>query len=307
MENASVYVNCTTASANVNSQIQSKNTSLVHFPSGVDMSNPNLVNITTLWLAFTTAYSYLSYEFNGTTVTTARSISDEVTPTLEGAFQTIFTWNSTDESGGTAKINYIGLGKQNLTQYTEGLMSLCLASDLEGFSLTFLPISHKPDALEGVLASKDSGSFDWTYYVTAGYLTSVSTGSGNHMIDILALLSVNSIAPSPYANAGSLYNSRIAVYIVSDEPVSFEACQPEEAPPSSRGWFIYPNPPLHNLTAMFNFGNDISPVSPLTFTFGGEVVPEFPSFLILPLLMAATLLAVMIIRRKHRANLRIPV
>jgi len=38
-----------------------------------------------------------------------------------------------------------------------------------------------------------------------------------------------------------------------------------------------------------------------------EVIPEFPSFLILPLFMAATLLAVIIIRRKHRANLRIPV
>ena len=37
------------------------------------------------------------------------------------------------------------------------------------------------------------------------------------------------------------------------------------------------------------------------------IIPEFPSFLSLSLLMAATLLAVMIIRRKHRANLRVPV
>jgi len=37
------------------------------------------------------------------------------------------------------------------------------------------------------------------------------------------------------------------------------------------------------------------------------IVPEFPSFLILPLFMATTLLAVIIIRRKHRANLRVPV
>ncbi len=37
------------------------------------------------------------------------------------------------------------------------------------------------------------------------------------------------------------------------------------------------------------------------------IIPEFPSFLILPLFMAATLLAVIIIRRKHRANLRVPV
>jgi hypothetical protein len=37
-----------------------------------------------------------------------------------------------------------------------------------------------------------------------------------------------------------------------------------------------------------------------------QVIPEFPSFLILPLFMAATLLAVIVIRRKHRANLRVP-
>jgi len=37
------------------------------------------------------------------------------------------------------------------------------------------------------------------------------------------------------------------------------------------------------------------------------IIPEFPSFIILPLFMAATLLAVIIIRRKHRANLRVPV
>jgi hypothetical protein len=37
------------------------------------------------------------------------------------------------------------------------------------------------------------------------------------------------------------------------------------------------------------------------------IIPEFPAFLILPLFMAATLLAVIIIRRKHRANLRVPV
>jgi len=37
------------------------------------------------------------------------------------------------------------------------------------------------------------------------------------------------------------------------------------------------------------------------------IIPEFPSFLILPLFMAATLLAVIIIRRKRRADLRVPV
>jgi hypothetical protein len=35
------------------------------------------------------------------------------------------------------------------------------------------------------------------------------------------------------------------------------------------------------------------------------ITPEFPAFLILPLLMAATLLATMIFKRKHRANLKV--
>jgi len=38
---------------------------------------------------------------------------------------------------------------------------------------------------------------------------------------------------------------------------------------------------------------------------GTNAIPEFPSFLILPLFMVATLLAVIIIRRKHRANLKV--
>ncbi len=37
------------------------------------------------------------------------------------------------------------------------------------------------------------------------------------------------------------------------------------------------------------------------------IIPEFPSFLILPLLMIATLLAAMTFKRKHRANLRVPI
>ena len=37
------------------------------------------------------------------------------------------------------------------------------------------------------------------------------------------------------------------------------------------------------------------------------IIPEFPSFLILPLFMATTLLAVIVILRKHRANPRVPV
>jgi hypothetical protein len=37
----------------------------------------------------------------------------------------------------------------------------------------------------------------------------------------------------------------------------------------------------------------------LGFTYQYQVIPEFPSFLVLPLFMIATLLAVIVYRRKH--------
>jgi len=297
-ESATVNINCTSSHVIIISTVSSINASLVHFPSGVDMSKANLVNITMLLLTFTNNASTLMYQFNNTQGSSARAIADEETVTLASAFETTFAWESTEESSGKANVTYSGPGKQNLTQFTEYLAAQCLASDLGGFSLTFLPFSHESDALTAVAAAKSSGELNWMYEMAASYTTSIVTGSGNHFIDVLGLLKLDSVAPSPYASFGGYYQSSIALIVTSDTTVSFVSCQPANTSNLlQRGWYIYPSvPPPARLGASFSFGNDASSVSPLTFTFGGIVISEFPQ--VFPTVFLMVAIAAMLLTKR---------
>lgn len=301
-ESASVSINCTSSSVIVISMVNSVNASLVHFPSGVDMSSANLVNVTMLLLTFTSKTSTLMYQFNNTQGSSARVIADAENVTLTTAFQTTFTWNSTKESSGKANVTYNGPGKQNLTQYTGYLMAHCLASDLGGFSLTFLPFSHGSNAQIAVAAAKNSGGFNWTYEMAASHTTNIATGSGDHFIDVLALLKLDSVAPSPYASYEGYYQSSVALIVRSNTTLPFVSCQPARIYNLlQRGWYIYPTaPPRVLLGASFSFGNSPASVSPLTFTFSGIVIPEFPQMLLIVFLMMT--IAVMQLTKRIRGK-----
>lgn len=302
VEVASVQVNCTSAEESVYSLViaQPQNSSLVHFPSGIDMNNQSLANLTWIILVFASNSSTLIYQFNTTDAATAETIADGETPSIGITFQTAFNWSSTVDGGGNTNVTYSGLGKQNLTQYTEGVMSQCLASDLGGFSLTFLPMSQEPNASATVLAMKNSGSFNWTYSMGTYYTTSFSTGAGDHLVDVLSLLKVDSIAPSPYASFGGSYISSIVLDIVSNTTESFISCEPADTPDLLlRGWHIVTPLPPAVLVASLSFGNNSSPISLLTFTFGGTVVPEFTASTLLATLALAlsTIVVVPLIER----------
>ena len=291
LETINVNVNCTTATVITNSMITSSNTSFIHAPPGLDMNETKLENITTIGIEVSTVQSLLVYVFNNTDAVTARTITDNVTSSIADAFNiTSFTWNSTGTSNTYVNITYTGPGKENLTAYTEWLMSQCLASDLEGFSSTFLPMTSKPTAFVGVSAFKESGSFNWTYSMMTQYSTNIPTGSDNHLIDILNLLNVSSLAPSPYANAGGMYTSMVNLQVLSNETVSCVSCQPGLANPPSqpKGWYPNPSQPPNTLIYYFTFANDPTPVETLTFTFGGTVIPEFTTLtLTIALLLTA--------------------
>jgi len=298
-ESVMVEVNCTAGSVTTISELTSSNGSLVHFPSGVDLSDTGLTNVTTIGVMFSTAQSYLMYLFNNTDVATARSIADGFTPSISTAFSTSFVWSSTGTSGGSVNVTYTGPGKSDLSLYVEGLVSECLASDLGGFSLTFVPMSNELGAYTGVAAMKDVGSFDWTYYMATGYTTTFTAGSGDHLVDVLDLLDVDSLAPSKYATAPEMwYSSQVMVTISSDSPVGYVSSQPGTVTdPAERGWFLYPIPLPNTLTALFYFGSDPSPQSPLTLTFSGVVVPEFTTIPLLVLFLVSVM-ATLIVRKR---------
>jgi len=298
LEIVGVVVNCTTANVDTSSLITSNDTSLIHFPSGVNMNDAVLEKATAISLLFLTSQSFLVFQFNNTDAGTARSTADSVTSSITTAFNTAFTWNSTGTRDSYVNVTYIGGGKSNLTSYTQWLMSQCLASDLGGFSLTFLPMTSEPGAFTSVFAYKESGGFEWWYSMMVSYCKPIPTGSDSHIIDILDLLNVNSLAPSSYAS-GSTYVSMVNLQILSNATVSYVSCQPGLVNPPSqlRGWF-YMQPFPSTLTAYFNFADDPTLVSQLSFTFSGTVIPEFPTPLILLLLMITTLLTIIVYRRK---------
>jgi len=299
-EEVMVEVNCTEASVVTISTVTSSNDSLVHFPSGVNLSDAGLTNVTTIGVMFSTAQSMLMYLFNNTESATAKSIADGFLTSMSSAFSTSFVWLSTGSADGLVNVTYTAAGKSNLPLYVDDLISECLASDLEGFSLTFEPMSHEPGAYTAVAAMKDSGDFNWTCYMMTGYVTTIAAGSGNHLVDVLDLLDVGSLAPSPYSGEVEVgYSSTVIVMIASDSPVGYVSSEPGTTEnPAERGWFIYPIPlPPWMLQAIFYFGSSPSPQSPLTLTFSGTVVPEFTTAALVTLFLVTATVALVVRKR----------
>jgi len=296
-ESVDVSVDCTTARVDVRSMVMSTNISLVHFPREVNMSDSRLVNVSQIFLMFSTVESRLTYMFVDTDPATAESIANDITSSMmEIAFETDFTWFFTEPMPPVVFVNYNGSGKVNLAQYTEGLMPKCLAPGLGGFSLTFVPMAQEPNAFTTINAMRLVGP-DWIYQMGVEYSTTIPTGTGDHTINILDLLNVDSLAPSPYAYIEGGYQSVVRLTISSDQTVSYVSCEPGLAEPPNRGWRYQPPEPDTYLEAIFTFENDPSAVSPLTFTFSGTVVPEFTTLTTITLLILVATAALIIKKR----------
>lgn len=298
-ESVAIVVNCTIASVATGSSVTSSNASFVHFPSGVNLDNPNLTNVTLIMVIFSTAQSSLIYLFQDTDATTAKTIADEFLDSMSNAFSTNFVWFSTGTIDNLTNITYTAPGKLDLPMYVEDLISRCLVLDLEGFSLTFVPMSQEPGAYAAVAAVKDVGSFNWEYSMMTGYMTTMTEGSGEHLVDVLDLLNVDSLGPSKYTEAPEIgYSSMVILSIFSDLPVSYVTSEPGTTTnPMERGWFMLPYQPPNSLQAIFHFGLSSLPQSPLSLTFSGLVVPEFTTTALLVLFLV--LAAMTLIARKR--------
>jgi hypothetical protein len=257
------------------------------------------MDVTTIAVTFSTGHSFLVYLFNNTDATTARSIADGFTTSISSAFSTSFVWYSTGTSDSVVNVTYTGAGKLDLPLYVGGLVSQCLAADLEGFSLTFEPMSHAVTAYTTVAAVKDAGGFDWTCYMMTGCTGGIASGSDGHLVDVLDLLEVDALAPSNYAAVSETgYSSQVLLTVSSDSPVGYVTSQPGTTTnPAERGWFLYPIPLPNTLDAMFYFGSDPSPQSPLTLTFSGVVVPEFTTIPLLVLFLVSATIALVARKR----------
>jgi len=283
-------VMCDQATASISLTIISNNYSLVHFPTGVNMFDSHLEEAVEIMVGRTPtligdSYStFLIYGFDNLSSEEARAAADAMTPSMGTAFGVSFSWEATNASDTEVVVSYIAIGSVGLDDFAEHLESNCFAEDVDGFC-EVISLMH-PVFTIGITAYKDVGSFEWMTSVTAAIMgTSISTGSDSHTIDVLDLLGASSLAPSPYGYDDDVgaYVSQVMLTITSSSSLLFVSCQPPLASlPNERGWTDSALPTL--IMTQFSFGSNATPVTELTYTFSGTVIPEFVSG-ILPLFL----------------------
>jgi len=294
-----ITVDCSNASVTTMLSVGSDNYTLVRFPSGVDLNDTHLLNAVMVEVIVSPLKSWLDYMFEGITEVEARSNADAVTPSISTAFGVSFTHNSTGTVGTQKQVNYTGPGRSGMTSFVNSMVSECVGADVNGFSDAIPSLAAQTTVPILMLSAiKESGGYDWTAEITLTSSSTIPTGSGPHAIDVLSLLGVSSLAPSPYSFNTTLgyYQSIVWLTINKADGVTFVSCVPSEATlPGERGWVhMFPT----YTWASFYFGDDSSPVTALSFTFGGSVIPEFtPLTLTITLILTA---ACIIAFRKRR-------
>jgi len=294
-ETIMLNVMCSQATMSASLTILCDNYSLIHFPSEVNMFDPHLESGVEVMVGRTPTLvggsfvTLLSYWFDNISPEEARANADAMISSMSSAFEVSFTWMSTNTSDTTVAVAYTATGPSDLTDFAELLASTCFAEDVAGVSNA---LSLMPAFTIGIVAYKDAGSFNWVTSITAAMLgASIPVGSDSHTIDVLDILGVQSLAPSPYSyddNVGA-YTSRVMLTITSSDPLSFVSCQPPLASePNEKGWTNYTQALPGYIMTQFSFGSDPSPVTQLSYTFSGTVIPEFTSLTLILTLVLAT-------------------
>jgi hypothetical protein len=303
MEQAAIVVNCSDATLITSISLMSSNVTFVRYPSGVDMINPGFALCESVSVSVTPVGSALVYIFDTTETAVAKGHADAITPSIGGAFSLSFSYFSVGLTDGKTNVTYTAPAITNiLSYYTATLKPTCLKSDLAGFSsaipnlLSVLPSK----SYAGISAHKTSGDYDWQYIFFAGYFEAqIPTGSG-YTINILNRLGVSSLVPSNYAQTGTYYMSTVPVVVEPKTTVSFVSCNPANISSQyiTRGWYVVPQIPfIDTLSAIFFFGNETTPVTVLTFTFSGLVVPKFSSLTLIIAIIVCTIGAIVFKKR----------
>jgi hypothetical protein len=315
-ESVTITVDCTHGTVNVASSEYCSavnDTTPLHTPSGVNLTSMDRNNLHDVLLTFSTSNSTIGVWTDWSSNTSAaRSMGDAWATMLSTPYQTSFIYDYSS----FGFVYYRAAGKSNLPQYMQSLMSWCFASDLNGFSPTLVQIAGQPGAYITV-EFYPSVNNEWACTLKCSYDTSMSTGSGDHTVDVLNLLGVTSLTPSSYSGyydstyLTEVYLATVGVSITSDQAVTYTSSQPAglrtDMPPygvlAPRGWADVLGA---GTSPQFNFANDSSPANQLTYTFSGAVVPEFPSTMILSLFMViftlAATVAIRIFPRKTKTQ-----
>jgi hypothetical protein len=283
-EHVSIFVDCDKAERTVACGIQpGNNTEIVHFPSSVHVISLFDVGCTGLYTVFGKKSSVLAFEFNNVSPSVAKDRAEQWSQIIESVFDTTFTWDYTNTSSTTTFVHYSNSGATNATIYS--CLNQCLNwtygadKPLGGFSKTILPLlTHAINEYTDYSVGVGTGKGFWEEDIksvdmglTVSYTQKIANSTGSHKIDVLSLLGVGSLAPSRYAfnNISKTYSSTVFLTISSSKPVGFVSCEPSSLNPQNRGW--YSTPSTSNIDAQFQFRRDNSSVTPLTFTFSGQV------------------------------------
>lgn len=284
MEYITISVDCTDASLMLACQLVSENETLVHYPNGVNMEDPHLIECLSITAMFNTTGSLLAFYFNGTDTGAARSNADAMKPSIDTAFGVTFTHLITTPSAGPppyVSVAYTAGGVGDIASFTGTLKADCLASDIGGFSNVLETlVAESADSTVTLLAYNMTDK--WAYTLIAMYETTIPTGSDSHTINVLDLLGAGALGPSPYADVTGTYMYSGVQVSVSDTGLTFLSCEPAETmTPYTRGWYVPSHGPTTTLSGTFYWGSDPTLVEALNFTFGGQVIPEFSIFTLL--------------------------
>ncbi len=300
-ENIWIDFFCVNGTLDVECLIHSIYPELVHFPSEVDMSDSRLQKCISMVATFNGTTSNLTYTFNETSSVEARTYADAITQSMNLAVGLTFDWQHTS-SDSLVVVSYAAPGVSDMASFTDSLRSKCLKSDIGGFSNVLVDMVTKSPQSTVYLEARGPG-FEWGYSFKVAYTTKVQPGEDSHTIDVLNLIGVSELAPSPYCLDPYLgYISSISVDVYSPWNATFISCEPPEASYDERGWWISPFETY--LRASFDFYDDPTPVNTLFISFSGKVIPEFNSSMMLLLFLSATALIPIFRRRlsKNRGN-----
>lgn len=305
MENIAISVDCDTASLSLVCSLFSINSSLIHYPSGVNLNDTHLENCTFVTVMFNSTGSMLTFSFNNTSQANARSNADAMITSMNAAFDVTFTHESTIEYPVPYPyviVLYTAEGKPDMATFLGSLKTQCVESDVQGFSEA-LPTLFTNAENEMIILNAVNVTENWSCTLMAEYNTSIATGSGNHTIDVLHCLNTSYLQPSGYANLTGYYMwSYIIVTVNSSDTISFVECQPDEVtvPIYEAGWYVPEKGPGNEVSGIFYWGNNTPMGEVITFTFGGTVIPEFTTLTtILAMAIVSTIL--LYLRKRSKA------
>ncbi len=303
VESVTVDVNATTGAVVTTDSVSSTNHSLVGLPSGIDLNNSELINVTSVNLAISAEQSTLCYLLQSLNATAANSIADDLTLQVNATFLLNYSWAKTDMVDGFVNVTYSDLGQSNLTGFVDTqIMARCLASGLDGFSLAFPSMANSLEAAVYISATKPLGSFDWTYGIGITVPTNLQGGQDRYTIDVLELLDVGSLSPSSYCLSIDVYFSKVQVTITNSTGVTDVSVQPDTPHLIfiERGWWAFMPQSPDYFWMQFAFGNSSTPVDVLTLSFRADIMSEMNSAIMFATLLIASAIVLSIYKRITR-------